>query len=379
MPDVFAVADVLLAHALAAHAGEIAIVAYYGSHAKGTASDTSDLDLFYVPDEGQAGSLCSQFILDGLPYDFWPVSWSFLEDIAAARGSRPWAVAASLLADAKPLYHRSPADLARFEGLQVQLATLLLPEKQDHMRWQAQEALQPVGFQLAQMQLAVARGDLTGLRWASWEFVNGVANCLALFNQRPFSKGWGANWNEVLALPQQPPDFAALLASIVWAESPAVRLHDATRLATAVRALLHDAQLATAQPRPARDVLADDYFFVHEYTQKVLAACARADRPGACFAAAQLQQEFSSFLNRVSPGFYPGAFNLPGEYDAQYRTAGFPDLLEAAAQGDLAELARRTERFATAVRDWFVANDVPLNIVADAAALRAFLQARDPA
>jgi predicted nucleotidyltransferase len=63
-PDVFGIADILVAHAQHAHPGEIGIIAYYGSYAKGTTSPTSDLDILYIPDEGKARSLCIQFICD---------------------------------------------------------------------------------------------------------------------------------------------------------------------------------------------------------------------------------------------------------------------------------------------------------------------------
>ncbi len=73
MADVFEIADVLVAHALRAHGDEIAIIACCGFYAKGVASPTSDLDIYYVPDEGKATPLSSQLVLEGLPYDFWPV------------------------------------------------------------------------------------------------------------------------------------------------------------------------------------------------------------------------------------------------------------------------------------------------------------------
>ena len=106
MPDVLRVAEILVSHAVRVHGEDVAIIACYGSRAKGTASASSDLDIFYIPDDGKAGALSSQFVLDGLPYDFWPVSWGLAEAIADARSSRPWAVSASLIADAKVLHQR---------------------------------------------------------------------------------------------------------------------------------------------------------------------------------------------------------------------------------------------------------------------------------
>lgn len=66
MIDVFQVADVFLQHAFHKHGRDIGIIAYYGSHALGNASPTSDLDLIYIPDDGKAAALVNCFVLDGI-------------------------------------------------------------------------------------------------------------------------------------------------------------------------------------------------------------------------------------------------------------------------------------------------------------------------
>ena len=202
MPDVFKTAEILVSHAVRVHKDEIAIIAYYGSHAKGLASETSDLDIFYIPDDGDVDSLCTQFVLDGLPYDFWPVSWGLAEDIANAR--RSWGVAASLIADARVLYHRSQSDLDRFNGLKKRIEELMSPDERKTMVERALEEFKDTLFQLGQVRLAISTGDTEGMRWACLKFVNIAINCLALINQRYFSKGWGDNMAEVLELPQKP-------------------------------------------------------------------------------------------------------------------------------------------------------------------------------
>ena len=57
MADVFGVTEILVAHAMRVQGEHLALIAYYGSYAKGQASPTSDLDMFYIPDEGWAESL----------------------------------------------------------------------------------------------------------------------------------------------------------------------------------------------------------------------------------------------------------------------------------------------------------------------------------
>jgi hypothetical protein len=120
----------------------------------------------------------------------------------------------------------------------------------------------------------------------------------------------------------------------------------------------------------------DFYFFVFEYKNKVVAACQRGDAMTARYAAAQLQQEISTMLNKVDAGFFGEPFNLLGEYAAGYATAGFPDLLRVAAQGDLVALAARVQRLDSQMQAWLEVQGVDLNILADEATLARFLGER---
>lgn len=378
MPDVFEIAEIFIEHALRGHAGEIAIVAYYGSYAKGTASSTSDLDLFYIPDAGKARSLSSQFVIDGLPYDFWPISWALAASIANAEAGRPWAVAASLIADAQLLYYRSAEDRARFEGLQTRIAALTRPEQRPLMVKKALDAFKEVGFQVGQLRLAVAEEDHAGAYWAAQQTVNAAANCLALVNQTYFSKGWGANFGQILALPKRPADLEALTQALLTSTDVAGLPEAADRLAHAVRATLCAAQRSIAGSAEPQEVFKDFYFFVFEYAHKILSACEHGDEMKARFAAFQLQEEIAQFMNKVDRGFYPRPFNLLGEYIAGYEKAGLPDLLKLAIEGDLDGLAQRTRRLDAQMRSWLTKHSVDLGILGSKTALCQFLEARDP-
>jgi predicted nucleotidyltransferase len=378
MSDVFEIAEILISHAVRAHKDEVAIIAYYGSHARGLASPTSDLDIFYIPDEGKAGSLCSQFIIDGLPYDFWPVSWKFAEDIANARSERPWAVAASLIADAKVMYHRSQQDLDRFDALKARIAKLTRPESRRIMVERALDAFKNTLFQLGQMRFAADGDDVAGMRWAGRKFVNSAVNCLALVNQTYFTKGWGANLSQVLAMVQKPDGLEDLIRAIIMPQDTDRMLEEADRLAQEVREILRTAQASISEPDDAQDVFKDFYFFVFEYKNKVLAACERRDVIAAGYAAFLLQEEICQLMNKVENGFYGTDFNLLGEYSGGYEKADFPDLLESASQGDLVELARQVRRLDQKVREWFESHSIELNILDSEEELRRFLNHRDP-
>jgi hypothetical protein len=379
LPDVFAVADQLVAHAVRRHGKDIAIIAYYGSYAKGTASATSDLDLFYIPDEGKASTLCFQFVVDGLPFDIWPVSWDLATAIANARSSRPWAVSASLIADTRVLYHRSPGDLARFNGLKERIAALTSPDTRAEMLAKAADAYREVTTELGRLHLAAAEDDRASLVSGALELLNAACNCLALVSQTYFASGWGPSLPEALRLPIRPARFAELADILTSAPNEVAVLGAADALAREVRALIRSEMAAFAKPSPAHEVLAEGYPFVFEYVNKVLSACSKREAVRARYAALQLQDELAEMLSRIRNGMGGSPASQAGDHRAAYLAEDFPDLMEPAVAGDLPRLAARARDLDEHTRQWLREHSMPLNILNGIGALERFLEERDPA
>jgi hypothetical protein len=379
MHDVFEIAEILVSHATAVHEDEIAIIAYYGSYAKGLATPTSDLDIFYIPDDGQAGALSSQFILDDLPYDFWPISWLFAEAIANAQSGRPWAASASLIADARVLFYRSQADLDRFNKLQARIAELTTPQSRPEMVERALDAYKESIFNLGQLRLATEGKKRPEIYSASWNFVNSAVNCLALLNQTYFSRAWGDDFSRLMQMPDKPDDLDRRLKDILTLNDETLVLETAVTLAKDIRQLLLSAQQSVAQPVAAQAEFRDFYYYVFEYRNKVLKACKQGDVIAAGFAAFLLQDLLSRLMNKVEYGIFGADINLLTDYSHGYQKAGFPDLLSAAAAADLETLAIRVVELDEAVKTWFLEHSIDLNILSSKEELRRFLRARDPA
>jgi hypothetical protein len=379
MTDVFKIADILVSHAVRVHGDEIALIVYHGSHALGTAGPTSDLDIYYVPDDGKAESLSTTFVIGNLPFEFECMPWKVIESIANAKSRSPWAVSASLVANAKVLYYRSDADLERFNALKARIAELARSESRGYMVERGLEEFKTTLFQLGQMRLAVAYNDMPGLHWAGWQFTCSAVNCLALVNQTYFSKGWGANMPQILAMRQRPADLETMLNGILQPQSPNQMMEHTDQLALQVRKILLAAQASIAERADAKEAFVDFYFDVHEYKTKVLSACERGDRLTASAAAFALQQLLCELMNKVDKGFFGTDFNLLGEYLDGYQKAGFPDLTMLAVQGDLPALARQVQLLDEKAREWFTNRSVELNILESEAELLQLLNRRDPA
>lgn len=317
-----------------------------------------------------------------------------------------------MIADAHVLYHRSPEDLDRFNGLKIRIAELTRPEGRKAMVRQALEEFKDVLFQLGQMRLAADERDAAWMGWASRKFIASALNVLALVNQTYFTRGWGANFGQLERLTVRPAELERMIRGIIGPcgkgqdvaragvpseaggisgetsgeasrEVPAqdrfaTILSSADNLAKAVRRILLSAQASVGQRVEPSEAFQDFYFFVFEYMNKVLSACGRGDAYAAGYAAFQLQEEISNNLNRVDRGFAPSDFNLLGEYSHAYAEAGFPDLTGAADVGDLPRLAGLVRELDERARKWMEERGVPMNILSDRDELRGFLERRDP-
>lgn len=122
----------------------------------------------------------------------------------------------------------------------------------------------------------------------------------------------------------------------------------------------------------------DFYFFIFEYTNKVLSACERGDALAANAAAFLLQYELCNMMNQVEKGCWSSDVQLLGEYSGPYEKADLPDLLELAASGDLEGLARQARRLDEKAREWLQSHSISLNILASEEELRRFLDEQDP-
>lgn len=379
MSRVFEIAAMLVRHAERRFPGQVALIVGYGSHIKGSAGETSDLDTYYVPDpDGAAAALCTQFVFDGLPYDLWPVPWSMLEDIARADGERPWSLASSLIVDARILYARDQNARSRFHALQRQAHQLTLPAARAGMVDRAERALDRSLAALGRMHMLASIGsaELHDHTNAAHAFLQQFADSIALLNQRPYSKGYGANHGELLSMPLKPTKLAERIDQILQKPGDAESLRAATLLSADLRMLLAAEKRSFAAPTSHDRALRDFYFFVLEYTNKIRSACARQDQYAADAAVTMLTEEVAAALARIAPGISKTPLLLWREYAAGYISARLPDLISVAAERDLVALERAAARFDSAMRRFLELHRVSADVFDDERDLQAFLDAR---
>jgi hypothetical protein len=377
MSSVFDIANVLVQHAVRKHGDEIGIIAYYGSYATGTASNRSDLDLFYTPDNlASTMDLYASFVLDSHPYEFWPISWQRLERMASAE--EHWAVAAGLIASSRALYHRSEEDLDRFETLKSRVAKLQTPERRTEMVGRALTSYPAVLNSLGKLRLEAKASHFPGVRLAGWEVVTLSVECLALVNQTYFSRGWGSNHEEVLRLREKPEGLAELIEAITTSDDIGSVLTASEELAYRTREILLKAQREVSKGETVNKIFRDYYPGIHEYVAKIVSAVEKGKPMAANYAAARIQAECSSMLSRALTGVDNGVFNLYSEYHEAYIENGFPEVMGLKTPAWHSELVERAERLDARSRFFISEAGLELNMLEDIDHLKRFLEERSP-
>ena len=102
------------------YADDVSLVLLYGSYINGTANSRSDVDCYYIPKTARGYDLQRGFIIDGVGYDLFPMSWERVAGIADLEESL-----LPLVGDVQVAYYADPCDLARFSQMQARMRSHL--------------------------------------------------------------------------------------------------------------------------------------------------------------------------------------------------------------------------------------------------------------
>lgn len=105
------------------YADDISLVLLYGSYVNGTANSKSDVDCYFIPKSDRGYHLAVDFIIEGVGYDIYPISWERVERIADLLETM-----SPLVGDVDIIYFNSASDVERFRRMQTKLKNNLMNE-----------------------------------------------------------------------------------------------------------------------------------------------------------------------------------------------------------------------------------------------------------
>ncbi|MBP3962649.1 nucleotidyltransferase domain-containing protein [Paenibacillus lignilyticus] len=318
MLNVFDVAQTLVNHIRERYSEDVALIAYYGSYAQGTATPRSDLDFFFIPASERGSDASVQFVLHDISFDFWPISWERAERMAKFEEQNT-----TIIADCEILYVRSEEDRTRF--LQLRKIIDELPQQEQTFIGKAESQLREVYVHLYKISL-LHEDDISGCRTEAHGVLNKLVYTLALLNRTYMTRGWGKNREQLLQFPLRPANLEEQIETISRASSCREIREACGQLTADTVAIVMEQRKTHASGPSYPDRAKGFYEEVKGIFDKIRTACEKNDYTTASYWSIGVQDEVAAFLCYFETGLWPGSLEAGATYHSSYTEAGLPDL-----------------------------------------------------
>lgn len=283
---------------------DIALVVIMGSHIYGETHSRSDLDMFYVPNTERGYNLAFTFIIDGIGFDYWPISWERLERIANFDER-----ITSIITEGKVLYYSSASDMERYN--QIKKKALDTSERKKFIN-KASEKINEV-YKIYWKLLNA--NTISAARKYAIEIIYTITYSLALLNRITVKRGRGKLKQEILNMPLVPDGFSKLYDTVF-------NISDINEIKKAYGQLIKTTETLISREKEKisekvsfKSALNGFYEELINFYNKIYHACETRDAVTALFASVELTNEIDDVLKDtgVSAKHLPdlvGAFDL---------------------------------------------------------------------
>jgi len=168
---------------------------------------------FYFISKNERGkNLSTQFIVEGVSYDLFPISWERL--IANAAMDSPQGY---LLLDTEVIYYSSEEALNRFENMKDSLKTILSGKYDEMLVNKAYEYFNESYIYLYNMNKY--KNSMSSVRLEAGKLLNKISNALGFANCEYYKNGNGSILRDSLKLEKLPKDYKVLVNNIIFSSS----------------------------------------------------------------------------------------------------------------------------------------------------------------
>lgn len=161
------------------YADDVSLVLLYGSYINGTANSKSDVDCYYIPKTEHGYHLATGFIIDGVGYDLFPISWERITQIADLQECL-----LPLVGDVQVIYCGNSRDLERFKEIQCRLHSNLAND--EYVKAIARKRCEDANTMCEQIRPG---GSLSEIRKIAGHVIMTLADVIAIFNHDYFHFG----------------------------------------------------------------------------------------------------------------------------------------------------------------------------------------------
>lgn len=325
---------------------DIACVVIMGSTIYNDTHDKSDLDLYFIPKTERGYQLQDVFIIDGVGYDFWAVSWEFIEKL-----SNHELRITSILTEGKVLYYGDEEDQRKFQKLKERA---LNENDRDTF-------FNRVEIQLKESQnllfILNEENSLHKVRQYAIEMIGAVTYGIALLNRTTIKRGRGKLKNEILQMAIVPKKFERDYDTVFISNEVSSIKRASKSLVKQLINSLQEERKKTGSSIDFNDAFGGYYEELINFYNKLERACQTNDPYAALIVATEITKE-------IENGF-KGTDVSPGE---------LPDLIEPYNPQDLKGLASAGKKHQKALLEILDRKKVPVKSYENFEELRGALE-----
>lgn len=164
---------------------------------------------FFVPSTDKGYELCNTFIINGIGYDLFPMSWERIEGLANLDESLT-----TCLADGVVLYAKDDSAIARFEDLRKKLHAHLADSRFTYVK-----GIEKINTAMDLYKSMLFESSSSKIRKAGGYIAFFLGQALTTFNGTYFKRGPENQLVVIKELEQYPEEFEALFTQLIYAKT----------------------------------------------------------------------------------------------------------------------------------------------------------------
>jgi hypothetical protein len=293
-------ADLLIEKIKKDYKDDISLVVMMGSRLYNDTHNKSDLDLYFIPKTERGMNLGFVFIIDGIGFDFWPISWERIERIARFDERLT-----AIISEGQVLYSGSDEDLKRFNLIKEKISYELEPKEFYQKALKKMKDVYEPYYAMLDEKKYIAIVRLQGVK-----ILYTLTEAIALANNTFIKRGRKHLKSEILKMKYVPNDFENLYDQFFLENNPLILVDIVTSLINETKEMLENIDFYT-KPKKFRENMQGFYEEIINLYNKIERACEIDDHVTAMLAAAEINIEMewafkdTEEIIEVLPGMLP--------------------------------------------------------------------------
>jgi hypothetical protein len=316
---------------------DILLFVMYGINKK-EADESLGSSFYFIPKDEGGKKLSTQFIVEGVSYDLFPISWERL--IANAAMDSPQGY---LLLDTEVIYYSDEEALNRFENMKDSLKTILSGKYDEVLVNKAYEYFNESYIYLYNMYKY--NNSMSSVRLEAGKLLNKIANALGFANREYYKNGNGSVLRDSLELERLPKDYKVLVDDIIFSTSSEEIYLKSLSLIENTREVLLDMKKENSQTELFETLFTGYYEELKKSINKCKIAVSQKDYYKLFELFSYIQEEVGQFVAKIEEGIWYDDRNAFVEYGKYFNDIFGLDLLELTSQKDDEQILMAIDKF----------------------------------